>query len=173
MNKIVLKYGLISGAVAAVMMTGSALYFKNAADHQNGEVIGYAGILLSMLFVYFGVRTYREQFAGDAWGFGKAFKVGLAIMLISCLCYVAAWMVVYQTLMPDFMDKYIEQVLAQMKSKGATEEQISQEAAKMEGYKTMYKNPFTRAALTFIEPLPVGLLVTLATSFLLRRKKGE
>jgi len=73
-------------------------------------------------------------------------------------------------MMPDFMDKYIEHALAQMQASGATEEQIRQEAAKMEEFKTMYQNPLARAAITFLEPFPVGSLVTLVTSFALRRK---
>ncbi len=171
MNKTILTYGLISGAVASVLMVASAIYFKNSMDYQNGELFGYAGILLSMLFVYFGVRTYRDRKGPEeTLSFGEAFKVAILITLISCVCYVVAWLIVYQTLMPDFMDKFIEQTLAQMKNSGATEEQISQEAAKMEEYKTMYQNPLIRAAFTFLEPFPVGLLVSLVSSLVLRRK---
>ena len=170
MKKTILTYGFLSGLVAAVLMTASAIYFKNSTDAGNGELIGYAGILLSMLFVYFGVRSYRENVAGEALSFGKAFQVGILITLISCACYVVAWMVVYQTLMPDFMDKYIAQTLAHLKQSGATEEQIREQAARMEEYKIMYQNPVARAAITFLEPFPVGALVTLITSFILRRK---
>ncbi len=170
MKKTILTYGLLSGLVAAVLMTCSALYFKNSTDSKYGELIGYAGILLSMLFVYFGVRSYRESLAGGALSFGKAFQVGILITLISCACYVIAWMIVYHTMMPDFMDQYIERTLAQLKQAGATEDRIREEAARMEAYKAMYRNPFTLAAITFLEPFPVGALVTLITSLVLRRK---
>lgn len=173
MKKTVLTYGLLSGAVAAVLMVGTALYFNNSMDFQNGELFGYAGILLSMLFVYFGVRTYRDQKVPATLSFGEAFKVAILITLISCACYVVAWLIVYQTLMPDFMDKFIEHTLAQMKNSGATEDQIRQEAAKMEEYKTMYQNPLLRAAFTFLEPFPVGLLVSLVSSLVLRRKASN
>lgn len=170
MNKTILTYGLISGAVAAVLMTGNALYFCNSLDHKNGELFGYAGILLSMLFVYFGTRAYRDQKMPAGLSFSEAFKVAILIAVISCLCYVVAWLIVYPTLMPDFMDKFIEQTLAKLKESGATPEQISQEAAKMEEMKVMYRNPLFRAAITFLEPFPVGLLVSLVSSFLLKRK---
>lgn len=170
MKKTILTYGLISGAVGAVLMIGTALYFKNSVDYQNGELFGYAGILLSMLFVYFGVRAYRDQSGAGALSFGSAFKVAILITVVSCICYVVAWLIVYQTLMPDFMDKFIEQTLAQMRASGATEDQIRQEAAKMEEYKVMYQNPLLRAAITFLEPFPVGLLVSLISSLILRRK---
>ena len=170
MKKTILTYGLISGVIASVLMVGTATYYVNSSEFKNGEVFGYAGILLSMLFVYFGVKAYRDQKDPSVLSFGEAFKVAILITLISCACYVVTWMIVYKTLMPDFMDKFIEQSLAQLKSSGATEDQIREETAKMDQYKAMYANPFTRAALTFLEPFPVGLLVSLISSFVLRRK---
>ena len=170
MKKTILTYGLISGGISAALMVGTAMYYHNSTDFQGGELFGYTGILLSMLFVFLGVRAYRERIAGGTLSFGKAFQVGILITLVSCACYVVAWMVVYQTMMPDFMDKYIAQTLAQLKSSGATEEQIRQQSEQMEHYKAMYQNPLTRAAITFLEPFPVGALVTLITSLVLRRK---
>jgi hypothetical protein len=37
----------------------------------------------------------------------------------------------------------------------------------------MYKNPFYRMAWTFIEAFPVGLLFTLVSAGLLKRKRNE
>ena len=170
MNKTILTYGLLSGAIASVLMLCTAFYFESSQDTSNGALIGYVGILLSMLIVYFGVRAYREREAGDGWGFGKAFQTGLLITLISCACYVVSWLLVYEFVMPDFMDKYIEQTLAQMRTSGLGEEQIQKEAAKMEEYREMYKNPFVRAGLTFLEPFPIGLLTTLVSALALRKK---
>ncbi|MBK7939936.1 MAG: DUF4199 domain-containing protein [Lewinellaceae bacterium] len=170
MKKTILTYGLLSGLVAAALMVSTAIYYHNSMDLKNGELFGYAGILLSMLFVYFGVRSYRDKFSGGVLSFGKAFQVGIFITLISCAFYVVAWLVVYQTMMPDFLDKYIEHALTQLRQSGATEEEIRQQTAKMEEYKTMYQNPFLRAAITFLEPFPVGSLVTLVTSLILRKK---
>lgn len=170
MKKTILVYGLISGLVAAVLMVATALHFHNTGNFKNGEWLGYAGILLSMVIVFFGVRSYRDNVRGGVLTFGQAFQVGILITLISCACYVVVWLVVYETLMPDFLEKYTEQAMAQLRLSGATEEHIQQQAAQMEEYRVMYQNPLTRAALTFMEPFPVGLLVTLITSFVLRRK---
>ncbi len=170
MKKTILTYGLLSGLVAAVLMSLSALYFNSTQNFNNGELVGYAGILLSMLFVYFGVRSYRENFGGGTLSFGKAFQVGIIITAISCACYVVAWLIVYHTLMPDFMEKYAAHALAQLRQSGATEEQIRQQMAQMESYKAMYKNPLMIAAITFLEPFPIGVIVTLISSLALRRK---
>lgn len=171
MNKTILTYGLISGLVAAALMVCTALYFKNSGNYANGEFFGYAGIVLSMLFIFLGVRAYREQSPEGLLSFGKGFQVGLLITLISCVLYVVAWMIVYQTLMHDFMDKFIDTSMAQLRASGASEARIQAEAAKMEEYKVMYQNPLVRAALTFIEPFPIGLLATLVSALVLKRNR--
>lgn len=171
MKKTVWTYGLISGGVTALLMIGSAFFMKSGtpADWENGEVYGYASILLSMLFVFLGVRAYRDQVAGGTITFGKAFQVGIYIALISCVIYVITWMIVSKTILPDFMDQYVEYALQKLRDSGASAEEINKEADKMAKFKEMYKNPFIAAAITFIEPLPVALLVTLVSAGILRR----
>ncbi len=171
MKKIILTYGLISGAIAAAMMLAMALYVGNDPNHfKNGEIFGYTGILLSMLLVFLGVRAYRDQFAGGRLTFGQGFQVGILITLISCVCYVLAWQVIYRTLMPDFMEQFMEYSINQMKNDGATEAAIAAKTAELTHFGEMYKNPLVNIAFTFLEPLPIGLAVTLATAGILRKK---
>jgi len=170
MKKMVITYGLLSGAVGAVLMLCLALYMGTDFDSAaSSHLVGYAGILLSMLFVFFGVRAYRDQAAAGVISFGKAFQVGLLITLISCAIYVLAWMIVSNTLMSDFMDKYVAYTLEKLRSSGASEAVISEKTAEMEHFKELYKNPLFRIGITFLEPFPVGLAVTLLTAAVLRR----
>lgn len=171
MKKIIVTYGLISGVVAAVLMFAMALYVgKEPERFKSGEVFGYAGIILSMVFVFLGVRAYREQMADGQISFGKGFQIGILISVISCLCYVLAWMIVSETLMPDFMEQFARQTLEQMKKDGATEAAIAAKAAKMQQFVAQYKNPLFKMAITFMEPFWVGLLVSLLSAAILRRK---
>lgn len=171
MKKTVLNYGLLSGGVSALLMLFMALYIRDDPSRfKNGELFGYTGIILSMVLVYLGVRAYRDQVVGGTISFGKAFQVGLLIALISCACYVVAWMLISKTLMPNFMEQFVTYSLNELKASGASPEEISRKAAEMEQYKTLYKNPLMTAAVTFLEPLPVGLLVTLLTAGILGRR---
>ncbi|HLP94190.1 MAG TPA: DUF4199 domain-containing protein [Saprospiraceae bacterium] len=171
MQKTILRYGLYSGALAALLMTITSVYYSRHMDFENGEYVGYAGILLSMLFVFTGVRAYREQ-AGGVLSFGKGFQVAISIVAISCLCYVLAWMVIYETLLPDFMDKYTAHMLEKMRSSGASEAAIQQHSQEIAEFKVMYDNPLIRFGLTFLEPFRVGILVALATAFILKKKEA-
>jgi hypothetical protein len=132
MKKVVLVFGLISGAISSAMMFLSVPFVKSGAlNNKNGEIIGYTAIFLSFLLVFFGIRTYREN-AGGAITFGRAFSVGILITLISCVFYVATWEVIYFKLMPDFGDKYAARAIATMREKGATDAAIAAKKKEME-----------------------------------------
>jgi hypothetical protein len=168
MKKTILTFGLLSGAVASAMMLAT-VPFIDRIGFDRGAIVGYTAIVLSFLFVFFGVRSYREQ-AGGTVTFGRAFTVGILITLISCLCYVITWEFVYFNLMPDFLEKYSTYVIEQLKASGATQQAIDARVEQMRRFKEMYDNPLVNAAFTFIEPFPIGLLVTLISAAVLRKK---
>src|SRR5438309_2637900 len=119
MKKVVIVFGLISGAISSAMMFLTLTFLKNEINNHNGEIIGYTAIFLSFLLVFFGIRSYREN-AGGAITFGRGFSVGILITLISCIFYVASWELIYFKLMPDFarghMDKYAAHEIGAMRA---------------------------------------------------------
>jgi hypothetical protein len=169
MSRTILIFGLLSGAVSALMM-GVTMSISNRIGMDRGAYVGYATIVLSCLFIYFGVRSYRDNVAGGAITFGRAFGVGLAIGVISCLCYVVAWEIIYFNFMPDFMDKYSAYQIAKLKAAGASDAVLQHQIAAMNQMKVLYKNPLYNIALTFIEPFPVALLIALISAAVLRKR---
>jgi hypothetical protein len=167
MKKIILTFGLISGATSSLMMIAT-VPFQDKIGHS--YVVGYATIVLSLMLTFFGVRSYRDNMGNGHITFGRAFLVGLAITVISCLFYVVTWEVIYFNFMPDFMDKYGAHVLEKMQASGATAAAIQEKSDELNKLKVMYKNPLFNAAMTFIEPFPVGLVITLLSAAILRKK---
>src|SRR5262245_54873097 len=108
MKRVVLTFGFLSGGLAALMMFATLPFMERIGFNQ-GLIVGYTTIVVSLLFVYFGIRSYRDNVLGGRIAFGKAFGVGMLITLISCLCYVAAWEVAYFNFMPDFAEKFASQ----------------------------------------------------------------
>jgi hypothetical protein len=170
MKRVVIVFGLISGAISSAMMFLTLPFIRSGAvNNHNGEIIGYTAIFLSFLLVFFGIRTYREN-AGGTITFGRAFSIGILITLISCVFYVVSWQIIYYKLMPDFADRYAAREVAALREKGATDEAIAEKKLEMEKMKAMYDNPLINAAVTLIEPLPVGLVVTLVSAAILRKR---
>lgn len=171
MKKFVLIFGFIAGGIMSLMMIVSTVF--NLFEFDRGWIIGYTAMVLAFLMVYFGIRSYRDNVMGGAITFGRAFAVGICITLVACVCYVATWEVIYRRVYPDFEVKYAAHVIDKARASGATQAQIDAKTRDMEKFQAMYKNPFMNVALTFIEPFPVGLLFTLASAGLLRRKRND
>lgn len=169
MKKTILTFGLISGVLSSLFMIASVPFIKRP-DFDHGYVLGYTAIVLSLMLTFFGVRSYRDNVAQGHVTFGRAFLVGLAITVISCCFYVATWEVIYFKFMPDFMDKYGAHVLQKMQAAGATAAAVQEKSEELNKLKAMYKNPLFNVAMTFIEPFPVGLVITLLSAAVLRKK---
>lgn len=174
MQKIVLTFGFIAGAMMAAFMI---VTFFGLHDQIGfgvvGAIVGYTGMVLGFLMVFFGVRSYRDNVAGGSVTFGKAFQVGILITVLASACYVATWEVIYFKFVPDFMDKYAVYAMEKANAAGAPQAELDKQAKSMADLKEMYKNPLINSAMTFVEPLPVGLLMTLIAAGALSRKRNH
>jgi len=169
MKRIVLIFGLISGALMALFMFAT-MPFLDKIGFDRGYIVGYTGMVLAFMLIFFGIRSYRENVGGGAITFGRAFAVGILIAVISSICYVIAWQILYHTLMPDFFEKFSAHVIEKTRASGASAEAIQAKVQEMEQAKRLYSNPVLHVAFTFLEPFPVGLIITVISAAILRRK---
>jgi hypothetical protein len=169
MRKTVLTFGFISGAVSSVMML-LTVPFMDRIGFDHGEILGYTLIVASFLPIYFGIRSYRENVSGGTLTFGRAFVVGLLIALISSACYVATWEFVYFKLRPDFGEKFSAYAIEKVRASGGSPQAIEDTTKQMQMFKQMSDRPLVNAAMTFVEPFPIGVVVTAISAAVLRRR---
>jgi len=174
MTKIVLTFGLISGAIAAALMwIMLAAMNSGAIDLEHGSmayVTGYASMIISLSLVFFGVKSYRDNNGGHI-TFIKGLQVGILIGLISAVCYATSWEVYFRTGGSNFMKEYSQKYVERMRQNGATDDQIANARTEMERMTELYKNFFFRFAITLTEILPVAIVVTLISAGLLRKRE--
>jgi hypothetical protein len=170
MKKTVLTFGLISGVLSSVLMCATIPFLRDLEHGEKGLVIGYTSIVLSFLLVFFGIRSYRDNHAGGTITFGRAFGIGICITLISCVFYVVTWEILYFNFLHGFMDGYFAQQIQKVQSTSGTPEAIQAKVAAIRHSQQLYENPVVNALYTFIEPFPVGLLITLISAAVLRKK---
>lgn len=174
MKSIVLKFGLISGVIlASLTALMLPLFLNGTLDSANSQLIGYTSMLLSFIMVFFAIRTYRENVGGGTITFGRAFKVGILVTLITSAVYVVAWEIVYFNFLPDFADRYAALTVDEMRRKGESEEKIAAAQEQMAKFKELYKNPLFNVGITFLEVFPVGLVVTLVSAGILRKRTPD
>jgi hypothetical protein len=169
MKKTVLTFGLIAGVMISVLMD-SSLLLANKIGPGHSMLLGYTIMVASFLLIYFGIRSYRDNTLAGQISFGRAFACGILIALITTVCYVATWEILYFNFMPHFMDGYFAAQIHKVQSSGLDPATTAAKVAEIQHSQELYQNPFVNMAYTFIEPLPVGLLITLISAAVLRRK---
>jgi len=169
----VLTFGLISGVIIAVLM-GINTIFAERIGFDRAVIVGYTTMLIAFLLVFFGIKSYRDNIGGGEISFGRAFTVGILITLITCVFYVGIWEILYFTVLHDFPEKYANYMVEKARASGATPAQLAQEMEQMKQMKALLDNPVLAPAIIFIsEPLPVGLIMTLISAAILRKRRRK
>ncbi|MES2328746.1 MAG: DUF4199 domain-containing protein [Bacteroidota bacterium] len=169
MKKVVLVYGIIAGVIVTAMMAFSTGYYCAKGDFEGGMIYGYSAMIIAFAMIFVGVKSFRDKQNGGVINFGKAFKIGLFISLIASTIYVIGWLINYYCFIPDFMDKYAAVMIAKAKSSGISAAELAKKSADMAQMREWYKNPLFVILMTYIEILPVGVVVTLITALVLKR----
>ncbi|HEX7939539.1 MAG TPA: DUF4199 domain-containing protein, partial [Gemmatimonadaceae bacterium] len=170
MNKTVWVFGLIAGGILSVMLLVTLPFADSLSG--NAEVVGYASMVAAFLLTYFGVRSYRDAVGGGTVGFGRALAVGILITVVASACYVVTWEAVYFG-KPGFAKSFAAKMEDQVRKQNSDTAVVAKKLAEMRKFAEMYKNPAVNSALTFLEPLPVGLLIALVTAGVLSRKRKQ
>lgn len=170
MKRTIIICGLAGGLiVTSWMILAMAGFFKDAMSI-GGMLLGYTTMLVAFSMIYVAVKNTRDKYNDGIISFGKAFKIGLIVTLIASTMYVLVWMVDYYNFVPDYLDKYYAHMIAKMKTDGATAAAIQKATADGQSFNKLYKNPLVCAMYTYLEILPVGLLVSLVCALILKRR---
>lgn len=169
MRKTVLTFGVISGLISTVTMLAT-VPFLHKISSEKGLVIGYTTIVLAGLLVFFGIRSYRDNVSGGKLTFARGLAVGILISLLSNCFYVATWEVVSYKFMPNFAENYASQMVEHAKAAGASQQKIDETARQAADFVRNYHNPLYKISMTFLEPFPVFLVITLISAAILKRK---
>lgn len=170
MKRNILIFGLISGLIASSMLIAMTVICYNSGKVEGNMWLGYTFMLIAFSFVFVGVKNYRDKFNGGVISLGKAFKIGLIITLIAATFYVIVWLICYYLFIPDFMEKFTELTINNLKTKTTDPAKLKEQIEGIEFYKSMYKTPFGIILLTYMEILPLGLVIAFITALILKRK---
>jgi hypothetical protein len=172
-KKNILVFGTISGVIISTFMGISmALMSRSGEGGGSGSmIIGFSAMAVAFSFVFVGIKNYRDKQNGRTITFGKAFLLGLMISLVASTIYVITWAVEFHVFMPDFIDKYSAMQVKQMQSGGLSGAALDEALKSIESTNYNYKNsPFFFAMYTYMEILPVGIIITLISALILKRK---
>lgn len=138
-------FGILVGFSAFL----AGLYF----DITTNEAFGYATIVASLLFVYFGIRHFRDKQNNGKVSFKQALIVGLLISIFTAIGIAIADYIYTAVVNPDFFEEYADM----MKAKDPTVEIVEF---------TSGQAALFMFAIVFI----IGLIISLISSLILQRK---
>jgi hypothetical protein len=164
MKKTIFVFGGIASLVLLLFILGLTFFNWHSAT------VGYTAMIIAFSFIYVGIRSYRENYNGGVISFGKAFRIGLGIALLASTAYVIFWMIDYTYFMPDFMDKYAAKMVQQARQSGLTGPELEKKLAGINQMKDLYKSPIMVVLFTYLEILPVGIVISLIAALILKRK---
>ncbi|MFD2726126.1 DUF4199 domain-containing protein [Hyunsoonleella rubra] len=168
MKQTVIKYGLY-GLLTGVLCFLLALTFGDGLSYSTQEILGYATMVVSLSFIFFGIKHFRDKVNGGVVSLGKAIIIGL---LISVLVGIGVGLAdyIYTTIInPDFANEYLETTLKTME---ATLPQEEFQAKKNELTQQMkdYGGSGFMAFLMFFTVVLIGFVISLVSGLILQRK---
>jgi hypothetical protein len=115
------------------------------------------------------INKVKKSKSHEHFTFSKAFLTGAMVTLVASVFYVSAWELYSNTIGGNFADQYlaytIEQLQQQDKDAAVIEDEIAATTASIESYKA---NTLYRIGFSFLEIVPIGLLVSLVASIVFR-----
>lgn len=172
MKKIILINGLIAGTLVSLMLLITQYIFRaNDTTLDYGMLIGFSTMIISLSLIFVAIKTYRDRHQNGAITFGKAFQIGILIAVIASFMYATTWEIYFNTTGSDFVEWYTKAQMDKLVQEGASEAELTEMKTSLDSMATMYQNPLMRFSMTLMEIFPVGLIITLISAGLLRKKE--
>jgi hypothetical protein len=168
MNKTILKFGLFA-LLTAVGLFMLALLLGKGLDFTVQEVIGYSTMAISLIFVFFGIRQYRDHENEGTISFLKALGVGMLISLFAAIGFGLIDYLFTTVIHPDFAIEYETKMLADMKASLPPVE-FEIEKAKLQQQMQDYGGSGFMAAMMFAMVAVMGFIISLISALMLQKK---
>jgi hypothetical protein len=163
MRNIIFKNGILGGIIVSIVMISMIWYMKANPGQEPNAIMGFMS-MLAFILVILGIKQERKINNGTI-TFGKAFLTGLCISFIISTIYVLVWLIIYYNFFPDFMEKYSEMIL-----KNTKPEDLVAKTTEINQMKEWYKNPLMIILLTYMEIFPIGIVVSIISALVLKKK---
>jgi Protein of unknown function (DUF4199) len=169
MKQIVFRYGLYATLVIVGLGMVDFFIVSKYASLAFQEVTGYLTMLLSMIFVFMGIRHYRDRVNGGSLSFVQGLKIGILIVLIPSVFFGLFDILYTEVIKPDWLDTYYAAYMERIKA-STPPEKLARALEKANREKEIFANPVYQFLLMSATVFIIGLMVTIISALTLRRK---
>ena len=169
MKSTVYRYGIYA-TLTIIVLSYIVFFLLKNIDQSMQEVAGYLTMLLAMIFIFLGIRHFRDRVNGGYLTFGQGLKIGILIVLIPAVAFGLFDILYTEVLNPtwkeDYYSKYIEGL-----RKSVAADKLDAAIRKAEKEKEMFSKPVFQFLLMGGTVFIIGFIVTIISSLTLRRSK--
>ncbi|MDY7394504.1 DUF4199 domain-containing protein [Aureibaculum sp. 2210JD6-5] len=168
MKNTILRYGLWSIFSILILFTISSIVLKGLS-YSAQEVFGYASIIVSLLFVYFGIKHFRDRENNGILTFGKGLLIGILITLFAAFAFGLYNVIYVEYINPNFMADYYNKLVEEANNTLSGAE-LQAKLKEMEEQKNLFANPFMNFLLMAATVFMLGFIISIISSLILKRK---
>lgn len=159
------KFGLGMGVLTCLYLLGEFWLGFQGSDLAIGRYTWVIGLLIPIVGLFLGIKSYRDDELGGMLELGQAFRAGMGMTLILAFL-TASFFTVYATLInPGVGERYVEMTRDSLEKAGAPAEEIERQVVAVRESQT----PFRQFTLTLGRNLAFGAVVSVVSGLLLRR----
>ncbi|WP_295801542.1 DUF4199 domain-containing protein [Mucilaginibacter sp.] len=173
MKKIVWRYGLYAGIGEFVTFVLVWLLIDiTHVSHKIQGGIGYIAILCPMVFVYFGIRYYRDVMSGGSISFLRALKIAMLIITIPAVSYSIIETVYVIYIDPHFYENIASYDLGEYR-KIMSPAQYAAKVKEVNAQLIMLKNPWMNFMGMIATMAALGTISAVISALLAFRKSPK
>ena len=109
----ILKYGVYGFLTGLIVFTLHLVLGIKNLDYSTNEILGYVSIFISLSFIYFGIKHYRDNVNNGIISLGQAIAIGTLISLMVGVGIGIADFIYTEFINPDFFKSYEDMLIKQ------------------------------------------------------------
>lgn len=173
MKKIILRYGLYAGLAELVFFVLTWLIITvTGMGHRAQGWLGYMNIFCPMVFVYFGIRYFRDCVNEGRVSFLQALKVGMLIVIIPTASFAVIESLYVLYIDPRFYENISAYDIEQYR-KTLPPAEFAVKLKEMKQQVALSKNPFYNFVSMILVIGSAGAIVAVISALLLYRKPSQ
>jgi hypothetical protein len=168
MKQIIFRYGLYATLLIVGLGMIDFFIISKFTSYAIQEVTGYLTMLLSMVFVFIGIRQYRDRVNGGVLSFWQGLKIGVLIVLIPAVFFGLFDLLYTEVIKPDWLENYYAAYLERIKA-STPPDKLAAALKKANDEKALFSNPIFQFLIMSATVFIIGLIVTIIASLTLRK----
>jgi drug/metabolite transporter (DMT)-like permease len=159
-----LVWGLILGFASVIYNV--ILYML---DQNLNQALGYAGLIITIVVLILGIRSFRDNVRDGVLPFGPAFSFGFIVILVSSVIGIIYGYLLWTVIDPDVLSKMNDLQMEKMMERGIPEEGLDQ-AMNMA---SKFMKPGIMAIMGLLGALLMGTIIALIIAAIFKKDAPE